>query len=46
LMSHVAGVIKKQLDEHEARMQPTKMVLEMVAKLSPEVRMLALGLKP
>jgi hypothetical protein len=42
LMSLVAGVIKKQLDEHEARMQPTKMVLEMVAKLSPEVRMLAL----
>jgi hypothetical protein len=23
LMSHVAGVIKEQLDEHEARMQPT-----------------------
>jgi hypothetical protein len=45
LMSHVAGVIKKQLDEHEARMRPTKIVLEMVAKLSPEVRMLALGLK-
>jgi hypothetical protein len=27
-------------------LSPTEMVLEMVAKLSPEVRMLALGLKP
>jgi hypothetical protein len=42
-MSYVAGVIKKQLDEHEARRRPTALVLEMVAKLSPEVRMLALG---
>jgi hypothetical protein len=27
-------------------LSPTEMVLEMVVKLSPEVRMLALGLKP
>jgi hypothetical protein len=30
----------------DGRLGPTAMVLEMVAKLSPEVRMMALGLKP
>jgi hypothetical protein len=44
-MGYVASVIRQQLDEHEARHNPTKMALEMVAKLSPEVRMMALGLR-
>ena len=44
LMGYVANVIQQQLDEHEARKNPTALVLGMVAKLWPEVRMLALGL--
>ena len=42
LMERVLSVVNEQLDQLEARKHPTQMV---VAKLSPEVRMMALGLR-